>query len=421
MASGGYRWPLAAAVLYAALIPFQPVITLPDGSPLRLAAADAVAPLVLLAALIRPRRRLPAALALLALAVPLLAYFTTLLAALDRSLSGYALGKTAGLFYLTAVCFALVRGLEAGAEPVLLRALAFGALWSAVVGLVGFAASTAGVETTLVKAGRLCSTMSGDPNIYCSLLAVGLIVVAGDRRRGMIGRIARGSILGVALLATGSRSGLAGLLVGLAVLVLVRSRERWVSAARSGYALGAAAVCAMLVLTTNTGWQSAHVLWQHLWRTFTVESRLGLYERALAQFGEHPLTGLGIGGFSDLNTWVTQGRFEHFAVHNTYLWAFVDMGIAGGLLVSGLIVAAIWRAARAAGDRSPPVAESASVVAAALAAMAIFNLFIDGFYQRHFWVLVACALAMPVRMPRRATVRAWGVRPEQPLVCSGAR
>jgi len=107
-------------------------------------------------------------------------------------------------------------------------------------------------------------------------------------------------------------------------------------------------------------------------------------------------------------------------VHNTYLWAFVDMGIAGGLLVSGLIVAAIWRAARAAGDRSPPVAESASVVAAALAAMAIFNLFIDGFYQRHFWVLMACALAMPVRQPRRAPIRAWRVEPDRPLAGSGA-
>src|SRR5206468_6736510 len=129
MASGG--WPLAAAVLYAALIPFQPVFTLPDGSPLRFAAADAVAPLVLLAALARPRRRLPTALGLVALAIPLLAFFTTLLAALDRSLSGYALGKTAGLFYLTAVCFALVRGLEPRAVPVLLRALALGALWTA--------------------------------------------------------------------------------------------------------------------------------------------------------------------------------------------------------------------------------------------------------------------------------------------------
>jgi len=42
-----------------------------------------------------------------------------------------------------------------------------------------------------------------------------------------------------------------------------------VSTARSGYALGAAAVWAMLVLTIDTGWQTAHALWQHLWRTFT--------------------------------------------------------------------------------------------------------------------------------------------------------
>jgi hypothetical protein len=49
-----------------------------------------------------------------------------------------------------------------------LRALAAG-VWSAVIGLVAFAASMAGVETQLVAYGRLCSTMLGDPNIDCSL------------------------------------------------------------------------------------------------------------------------------------------------------------------------------------------------------------------------------------------------------------
>jgi len=168
----GHGWTAAAVCLYAVLVPFQPVLGVGGGSVLRFAAADAIAPLVFFAALVRPRRPLPGGLALIAASIPLLALFSTLVSWNDRSLSAYAVGKTAGLFYLTGLCLAIVRCTPPGAEPAVLRALARGALWSAVVGLVGFAARLKGIATPLVSGERLCSTMPGDPNIYCSLLAV---------------------------------------------------------------------------------------------------------------------------------------------------------------------------------------------------------------------------------------------------------
>src|SRR5262249_21237535 len=130
MRAGGARWPLAVVCLYAALVPFQPVFTLADGSPLRLAAADAVAPLVLLAAVAHPRRRLPFAPTALMLAIPSLALVTTVWAAVGRSLSLYALGKTAGLLYLATIALAIVRATDRDAAPAILRALARGTFWS---------------------------------------------------------------------------------------------------------------------------------------------------------------------------------------------------------------------------------------------------------------------------------------------------
>jgi hypothetical protein len=111
-------WGTLAVSGCAFLAPLQPVFLMPDGSPLRFAAADAVAPFV---------------------------------------------------FLLTTLCLAATRCLDPGGGAAVLRALAAGGLWSAVIGLVAFAASMAGVETQLVAYGRLCSTMLGDPNIYCSL------------------------------------------------------------------------------------------------------------------------------------------------------------------------------------------------------------------------------------------------------------
>ena len=49
------------------------------------------------------------------------------------------------------------------------------------------------------------------------------------------------------------------------------------------------------------------------------------------------------------------------------------------------------------------VREHPATLLVGLAAMAIFNLFIDGFYQRHFWILLACAFGLPIfRAVRRA-------------------
>ena len=67
--------------------------------------------------------------------------------------------------------------------------------------------------------------------------------------------------------------------------------------------------------------------------------------------------------------------------------------IVGMGLTPFLIAAGVGRCVRVALRRPAP--DGAAVVAAGLLAMAAFNLFIDGFYQRHFWVLMACALAMP--------------------------
>src|SRR6185369_9778804 len=157
----------------------------------------------------------------------------------------YAIGKTAGLFYLVGVSLAAVRATDAEATPAVLRALARGAFWSAVIGLVGYAAWLRGFPTSLVQWDRLCSTMAGDPNIYGSLLGIGLLATATESGASLAGRLVRSTVLMVALLATGSRSALLGTIAAFAVVALVRSRDPVLAAARNAYlglALGLAAI-----------------------------------------------------------------------------------------------------------------------------------------------------------------------------------
>jgi O-antigen ligase len=385
-------WPVMAVCLYALLIPFQPVLRMPDGEPLRFAAADAVAPLIFLGALVRPARRLPSGLWLLAAAIPALALLSTLLAAREHALSSYAIGKTAGLFYVVGLSLAAARCLPRGSELTVLRALAAGALWSAVIGLVGFAAWLHGIPTSLMQYDRLCSTMTDDPNIYGGLLAVGLLVTVADTERSPASRLARALVIGSALVLTGSRSGLVGGLIGLVFYSFVRQRDPWIATGRAAYGFVAAVAGGAAILTTDPGWHTAMAFWDRVSRLFSIDSRFRLYERALEQFSEHPIFGLGVGGFWDSNTWYESGLVFHSAVHNTYLWALVDLGVAGGILVAALFAAGIGRCVRVGRLLAY---DSAAMVAGALVIMATFNLFIDGLYQRHLWVLMACALGMP--------------------------
>jgi hypothetical protein len=401
--SSTVRWPLAVVCLYAALIPFQPVLTFGDGSPLRFAAADAVAPLVFLAALLHPRRQIPFALAAVAGAIPLLAATSTLLSWADRPISFYAIGKTAGLFYLVGVALAMVRCTEKGDGQRILRALAFGAFWSAGLGVAGYAAYLGGIPNSLVESDRLCGTLPGDPNSYGGLVAIGLLVTAADRGLRPTTRLVRCTVLVLALLASGSRSAVAGAIAGAVALTVVRARDPFVTGLRTAFTLLLGSMALTGVLVTSVGSGAAERVWSHYWRDKTVASRMDLYERALQLFTENPITGLGIGGFREMNSFELGGRMGSFVVHNVYLWAFVDLGIAGGFLLIGLLAGGIWHSVRSA--RGRPGIETGAVVAACLVSMAVFNLFIDGFFQRHFWVLVACAIALPVyraaRRPQR--------------------
>jgi O-antigen ligase len=292
----GSAWPVRAACLYAALTPFQPVVPLPDGSVLRIAAAEPIAPLLLLAAVVRPRRGVAPGLGILALGIAVTALFSTLLALGERNLTGYTAGKTAGLLYMIAVAVAIARALPPGTETRMLRALATGTFWSAVIGIGGFLLWMAGYPTELMDVDRLCATMPGDPNIYGGLVAVALIITAADRRPTRLPRLA---VLSVALVLTASRSAFAGLAGGAAAYALLRSRDPWLTLAKGVVAGIAAALAVGLVLRTDTGQRVSDAGWDHVSRTFTIESRFDLYDRAIEQFAEHPLVGLGVGGFHD--------------------------------------------------------------------------------------------------------------------------
>jgi len=117
-----------------------------------------------------------------------------------------------------------------------------------------------------------------------------------------------------------------------------------------------------------------------LQRPGTIDSRVAPIRDSLDQFKEHPLLGMGLGGFRE------SGRT---IVHNTFLWFLADFGLAGVVVFSALIA---WFAL--AGFRAytlaPPEAQSYVLASlAALVGMLGLSMGIEAFYQRHWWLSFA--------------------------------
>lgn len=201
-------------------------------------------------------------------------------------------------------------------------------------------------------------------------------------------------VLPVTLLLTFSRSSWLGLTVGLLVVTLVRP-------AVGGRALlqlvVPAAVLVPLVLLQIP--DAAELVA----RPSTTASRVVIGEAAWQGFLEHPLTGLGLGGYVA----------EHgIVVHNTALSFLADLGPAG-LAVFAALVLTVGARLVIARRLAPPAA--AALPLALLGGHAVLvgvSMGIEAFYQRHWWLVLAAAGAAyalvrapeTVTAPRRARV-----------------
>lgn len=114
-------------------------------------------------------------------------------------------------------------------------------------------------------------------------------------------------------------------------------------------------VCARLVLGSAAvaAGLSVYVLWGFRLQA-SVLHRLELAYNSLLMWLDHPLMGVGLGGFNheyplyqEAHSSMFDGRALHSvwvyagAVHNEYLQVLVTFGLAGGLILAGLLLLAV--------------------------------------------------------------------------------
>jgi O-antigen ligase len=148
--------------------------------------------------------------------------------------------------------------------------------------------------------------------------------------------------------------------------------------------------------------------------------RLILWEGAITAIKEHPLGGLGYGGYqsaSDDLVYRTPGvSLEAYdlppkgqVAHSAYLGTAAELGIPGLLLFLGLIVstgASLRRVARSARRvRADFVGRVATALLVSLVGWVLASIFLSSETSRPLWIIIGIALALP-KLVERAAARA---------------
>jgi O-antigen ligase len=175
-------------------------------------------------------------------------------------------------------------------------------------------------------------------------------------------------------LATGSRSGLLGLAlgVGLTAIFVLLQRSRRISLPA---VVIASCVVTLLVVVAARG-VIDELRATHLdslasdphWKVQT-------WKRALGMLGEHPWLGTGRGAFEPAFTrWASAGDTAFSHVENTYLQALIDWGIVPAIALAAALAAFVTRAARRWRHSPLEAAAFAALVALGAHELADFSL-----------------------------------------------
>jgi len=243
-----------------------------------------------------------------------------------------------------------------------------------------------------------------DPNAYGGLLVTALVISEGTSWGSKPlftawSRVLMRTSLGLGILFTFSRS--SWIALGLALLLFCTVRRGLAFRLALGGALGVAAVFAVM------GSRFLEFFQRMASRPQQIQDRFDLIHDAWVQFEAHPWLGGGLGRF-----FVKEG----IMIHNTAFWFLADLGIVGLLVFIGFVV---WFAHRAwLAFRLSPREERPVILAAAMAHLAILGLMmgIEGFYQRHWWMILALIAAGYTQALKS---RAAGATPLAPIPAEG--
>jgi O-antigen ligase len=281
------------------------------------------------------------------------------------------------------------------------------------------------VGTAIAAALALASPPSSDPtevarvestfgnaNQLATVLVAGLVlaiaVATAVRRATLVRSVTIGiaTLCAIALVLTGSRSGVISLAVALVATVLMAGPGRR-GPALVGAGLAALAAVALFVTFAPDGIKE-RIAQTTPGQVPATESRLTIWQVGWRMFEDNPVRGVGVGNFqtSSIHYLLQPGaltRTDEVIVdpkdaHNIYLMALAETGLVGTVLLLSLLGFPIGCAIVAArnfsrsGDRQLEIIARALVVA--LAGFLAANFFATDIFSKMLWLLLGLGPAL---------------------------
>lgn len=253
--------------------------------------------------------------------------------------------------------------------------------------------------TATVDSGQGRSTLFGDQvNTLAGMLALGLLALVGltygririERHMVILAWILF-PLIGTALIMTGSRGRLIGLIFGLFLLVVMKEGG-WGTKLKIGSVAAVAIVFLLSVALTN---DAMRVRLERAYYTGDTAGRDQIHAQAVDMFFEEPLLGWGpVRSRVELGSRL--GWSERDA-HNLYLSVLIETGLLGAIpFIAGLflVAKAAWKA-RVGGEGTLPIAIIGCLLLTSLSG--------TWHNRKLFWLVLAYALASAWSI--RATAR----------------
>lgn len=190
-----------------------------------------------------------------------------------------------------------------------------------------------------------------DPNdsaaLFVTTLPFAMLLVSGKGWKRRLG-FAVAMLLVAAIVKTGSRGGVIGLIaVSLVLIFQAAPKRRW------SYVLGVAACAAVFTLAANetmTGRLRTVFAPQSDYNVTEREGRLQIWRRGMKYMLTHPILGVGLGSFETAEGVLSGKRNEGFGIRYTASHnAYVQVGAELGMIGLAAFLAALWSAARGCG------------------------------------------------------------------------
>jgi O-antigen ligase len=266
----------------------------------------------------------------------------------------------------------------------------------------------AGLEPLLGRVARKCGRAHAFYSIYMTLagvlsliMLVSLPVVLGVPRArarwGFLGWLA----CGAGLIATYVRGAWVGFLAGIAVLLGLTPRRRWIVVA------GAGAVMMLLLLTPGLRQRALSIVDPS---DPTVRERWAMWTSALQMARDHPLTGVGPGEVKREYPRYAAPEYRqrprgHF--HNTPLQMLVERGVLGLAAWLAIFITFFWRARGVLRALEAGAPRERALVAGSVAAITGF--LVGGLTEYNFGdsevvLLAYCVMAVPFVVARSLAV-----------------